>query len=98
MAVMNVTQFGQKMAVQSGIGQLMDDLGEALLDRDNVLMLGGGNPAHIAEVECHFRQSMMALLQNGSRFERVVGDYDPPEGNAEFIRAVADLMREQYGW
>jgi valine--pyruvate aminotransferase len=97
-AVMNVSQFGRKMAVQSGIGQLMDDLGEALLDKDNVLMLGGGNPAHIAEVECHFRQSMMALLQEGDRFERAVGDYDPPEGNAEFIRAIADLMREQYGW
>jgi len=96
--MMNVSQFGRKMAVQSGIGQLMDDLGAGLGDTDQVLMLGGGNPAHIAEVECHFRRSMMALLQNGSRFERAVGDYDPPEGNAEFIRAVADLLRAQLGW
>lgn len=95
---MKVSQFGRKMAVQSGIGQLMDDLGAALRDQNNVLMLGGGNPAHIGSVECHFRQSMMALLQQGNRFERAVGDYDPPEGNTAFIRAVAALLREQFGW
>ena len=95
---MNVSQFGRKMAVQSGIGQLMDDLGAAPGDQGPVLMLGGGNPAHIGEVECHFRQSMMALLQDGGRFERAVGEYDPPEGSAEFIQAVSDLLRAQFGW
>ncbi len=95
---MNVSQFGRKFAVQSGIGQLMDDLGAGLLDKDNVLMLGGGNPAHIGQVECHFRRSMMTLLQDGARFERAVGDYDPPAGSAEFIQAVADLLGKQYGW
>ena len=94
---MNVSKFGRKMATQSGIGQLMDDLGAALAHPD-VLMLGGGNPAHISEVECHFRQSMMAMLQNGDRFEHAVGDYDPPEGSARFIRAVADLLGAQFGW
>ena len=46
---MNVSKFGRKMAVQSGIGQLMDDLGAADGAKHEVLMLGGGNPAHIAE-------------------------------------------------
>lgn len=95
---MNVSQFGQKLAIQSGIGQLMDDLGAGLLDKDKVLMLGGGNPAHISLVECHFRQSMMTLLQDGARFEQTIGDYDPPAGNTEFIQAVADLLRKQFGW
>jgi len=95
---MKVSQFGRKMAVQSGIGQLMDDLGAALRDQDNALMLGGGNPAHIGQVECHFRRSMMTLLQQGNRFERAVGEYDPPEGNTAFIRAVATLLHEQFGW
>ena len=44
---MNVSKFGKKIAVQSGIGQLMDDLGAALSGEREVLMLGGGNPAHI---------------------------------------------------
>jgi valine--pyruvate aminotransferase len=46
---MNVSKFGRKMAVQSGIGQLMDDLGAARGQEHDVLMLGGGNPAHIPE-------------------------------------------------
>lgn len=86
------------MAVQSGIGQLMDDLGEALASREEVLMLGGGNPAHIGPVECHFRQSMTAMLRDGNRFERAVGNYDPPRGNVAFIQAVSALLREHCGW
>jgi len=95
---MNVSRFGRKVAVQSGIGQLMDDLGAALSSRETVLMLGGGNPAHIPEVERCFRHSMVSLLDDGDRFERAVGDYDPPQGNGEFIEATATLLREQFGW
>ncbi len=95
---MNVSKFGHKIAIQSGIGQLMDDLGAAFLCKDDVLMLGGGNPAHIPEVERHFRRSMMALLQDGDRFERAIGDYGPPAGSGEFINAMSNLLREQFGW
>lgn len=94
---MNVSKFGKKIAVQSGIGQLMDDLGAALLE-DDVLMLGGGNPAHIPEVERCLRQGMEALLRAGGRFERAVGNYDPPQGNIELIEAVSRLLRERFGW
>jgi len=95
---MKVSRFGQKVAVQSGIGQLMDDLGAALAGGPEVLMLGGGNPAHIPEVEAHFRRGMAALLADGDRFERAVGDYGPPQGNVEFIDAVASLLRDRLGW
>jgi len=95
---MNVSKFGKKIAVQSGIGQLMDDLGEAQSRAGEMLMLGGGNPAHIPEVERHLRQSMGTLLADGHRFERAVGSYDPPEGNAEFIEAVVGLLRSRFGW
>lgn len=95
---MNVSKFGRKIAIQSGIGQLMDDLGAALARKGDVLMLGGGNPAHIPEVERHFRRSMEAMLENGDRFERAIGDYDPPGGNVEFINAMAHLLCEQFGW
>ncbi len=95
---MDISKFGRKMAVQSGIGQLMDDLGEALASGRDVKMLGGGNPAHIPEVECHFRQSMTAMLQDGNRFDRAVGNYDPPCGNIAFINAMVELLRNQFGW
>lgn len=95
---MNVSKFGRKLAVQSGIGQLMDDLGAAHSMGREVLMLGGGNPAHIPEVERIFRRSMERILADGGRFERVVGNYDPSAGNIEFIEAVASLLRRQYRW
>src|SRR5512141_51035 len=96
--MMNVSKFGRKLAVQSGIGQLMDDLGAAHSMGREVLMLGGGNPAHIPEVEQLFRRSMERILADGGRFERVVGNYDPSAGNIEFIEAVASLLRRQYRW
>jgi valine--pyruvate aminotransferase len=95
---MNVSEFGRKIAVTSGIGRLMDDLGIALSGGRDFLMLGGGNPAHIPEVQKHFRESMEQLLQDGTKFERAIGNYDPPVGNREFIEAVSSLLRNKLGW
>ena len=79
---MNVSKFGKKIAVQSGIGQLMDDLGAARSQAGEVLMLGGGNPAHIPEVDRCLRQSLTALLADGRRFEQAFGSYDPAAGQS----------------
>ena len=46
---MKVSKFAKKIAMASGIGQLMDDLGNALTKSQDMLMLGGGNPAHIPQ-------------------------------------------------
>jgi valine--pyruvate aminotransferase len=95
---MKVSKFGKKIAVTSGIGQLMDDLAEALAHSRDVLMLGGGNPAHIPQVQRYFRDSMVRLLQKDREFERAIGNYDPSQGNTEFIEAVAQLLYKEYGW
>jgi len=95
---MNVSRFGRKLTVQSGIGQLMDDLGAAITGNREILMLGGGNPAHIPQVEQCFRRSMIEILADSDRFERVMGDYDPPAGNIGFLEAMAAMLRRQYGW
>jgi valine--pyruvate aminotransferase len=95
---MNVSKFGKKIAVQSGIGQLMDDLGAAASSGREVFMLGGGNPAHIPAVEERFRRSVAAMLQDGGRLDRALGSYDPPHGNKEFAEAVARLLSDQFGW
>ena len=77
---------------------LMDDLGAAMAGEQEVLMLGGGNPAHIAEVQAFFRARMQYLLDKPTEFARVVGDYDPPQGNKAFLSALADLLNHEYGW
>ena len=95
---MEVSRFGRKIAETSGIGQLMEDLGVAYSEGRNMLMLGGGNPAHIHKVQQYFRCSMEKLLSNGAEFERAIGNYDPPGGNREFIEAVSALLRSELGW
>ncbi len=96
--MMKVSKFGRKITTQSGIGQLMDDLALALAESQDILMLGGGNPAHIPAVQSCFRKSMQKLLDSGREFERAIGDYDPPQGNRQFIETVADLLGREFGW
>ena len=95
---MHFSKFGIKFTEESGILQLMDDLGEALAAGDDWLMLGGGNPARIPEVEAKFRARMNAILTNAFELENLIGSYDSPRGNRELIDATAALLRQHYGW
>lgn len=95
---MELSAFGQQFTRQSGILQLMDDLGRALAGSEEALMLGGGNPAHIPQVEQRFVARMDRMLEHAGEFERLIGNYDAPQGEQEFIEALAALLRQQYGW
>jgi len=95
---MKISRFGRKITGTSGIGQLMDDLAIALAGGRDIMMLGGGNPAHIPEVQKSFRESMENLLRDGDKFERIISSYGPAGGDHEFIEAVCALLRSQFGW
>lgn len=95
---MKFSQFGQKFTRKSGILQLMDDLGKALASAQPVLMLGGGNPSQIPEIQTYLRQRIHSILANGNEFERMLGNYDAPQGFDEFNQSVAELLKQQYGW
>ena len=95
---MEFTKFGEKFTAASGIVQLMDDLGNAVAGDDDVIMLGGGNPSYIPAVQKIFRERMEAILANGDEFERLIGNYGPPQGPPAFIEAIATLLRDTYGW
>jgi valine--pyruvate aminotransferase len=75
----------------------MDDLGAAMAG-DGMLMLGGGNPAHIPAVQEIFRKRMEAILSEPNGFETMIGNYDGSRGNAAFVEALADMLRETFGW
>jgi valine--pyruvate aminotransferase len=92
--------FASKLTEHSGITELMDDLGEALtVGKDSLRMMGGGNPDHIPAVQLLWRKQMEALLHNeGNEFDRVIADYDQPAGSPVFREAVANFLRNQYGW
>jgi valine--pyruvate aminotransferase len=76
----------------------MEDLGGALVGEDDVLMLGGGNPAHIPQVEELLRDRLLHVAQSEKRFGEALGDYDPPQGNRAMIEALSRLLRERFGW
>ena len=91
--------FGERLASGSGIQDLMDDLGRAMAGAHGpIRMLGGGNPAHIPEVQAVWRDRMTAILGNPDEFDRMMTNYDPPIGNAKFIAALAALLRAEFGW
>lgn len=95
---MKLSEFGSKLSAHAGIVSLMDDLGEAVSSGRSFRMLGGGNPARIPEVEARFRTAMQGILDNGDQFEQMVGKYDGPQGNAQFIEALAELFESEFGW
>ena len=95
---MDFSDFGKRFAGEIGIGELMDDLGDALVAEPAPLMLGGGNPAHVPEVQAVFKKRMEDILSKQGEFERVIGNYDTPQGAKAFIGALAELFRGEFDW
>jgi valine--pyruvate aminotransferase len=95
---MRYSKFGQKFTGPSGILTLMDDLGRAMSSSEPMLMLGGGNPAQIPAVQAVFRRRMEQILATPGDFERLIGNYDPPQGKPQFLEALAHLLQSRFGW
>ena len=81
-----LSEFGKRFAGKIGISELMDDLGTALSADPAPLMLGGGNPAHIPEIQAAARKRMEAILAQPGEFERLIGNYDTPQGAMPFSK------------
>jgi valine--pyruvate aminotransferase len=97
--VMKLSKFGTKFTSEAGILSLMDDLGRTLAgNTDEFVMMGGGNPGHIPEIQDYFKQRLKEILDDHQRFQELVGIYDPPQGNLSFIESCASLLRKEYGW
>lgn len=90
--------FGEKLSAHSGINELMRDLGEATSGRNDLLMLGGGNPAHLPEIELVWRKRWNEISSTSDHLERALGNYDGPQGNVDFIEALVESLRRRYGW
>ena len=95
---MKLSKFGTKFTRQSGINELMKDLGQASSSSaSDLCMLGGGNPAFIAEAQALFSREMKHLIDNGV-FEKMVGIYDGPQGEQSFREVLSDFLNQQFGW
>lgn len=94
-----LSEFGRGLGTGSGISDLMEDLGAALAQGGpDVLMLGGGQPAHIPEMDACWRKRMEEIVADPRELEHAIGNYEGPAGNERFRAAVANLFRDQFGW
>jgi valine--pyruvate aminotransferase len=100
------SKFGERLCLGSGIEELMFDLGNALAKAaeggDDMIMLGGGQPAHIPAVDAIWRRRVEEILlvesdKSGS-LEAVLGNYDPPKGTPAFLKAIAKMLNQHFGW
>lgn len=94
----NYSDFGQKFNKETGISQLMDDLGTANASEETIYMLGGGNPAQIPEAQQLFRDAMMDIMATPRRFERITSSYDSPQGDNVFIDKLCKYLNDSYDW
>lgn len=93
---MNYSDFGNRFNRYSGITHLMDDLSAGLLD-DDMVMLGGGNPAVIPRALEIFQHTLDDLQQSGDLLKALI-NYDASQGNQVFLESLANYFNEQYGW
>ncbi len=91
-----VSEFASHFGSNTAILQVMEDLSTHI--GTDVCMLGGGNPAHIPSVETTLRATLQELLDDPARCSRLLGDYDHPQGNADCIRALVELLNREYAW
>ena len=89
--------FGNKFTQHSGITELMDDLNAGVQGGDDILMLGGGNPASIPGIQDRLNELMKQLLEEGKLFN-TLANYDGPQGKNSFIDALAELFNDLYDW
>lgn len=95
---MKLSLFGEKYGGRSGIVDLMEDMGNALRVNPDLCALGGGNPARIPEAEAVFRARLQELAADPARLHKLLGVYQPPQGDEALLRQVADFLRIEYGW
>ena len=92
------SDFGARYSRRTAAAELMLDLADAMAAAAPVYMLGGGNPARIAEVEAVYRRRLTEIAADAAQFGRFAGQYSDPAGDPSFRDAVAGALAAEFGW
>ena len=95
---MEFSKFGKRFTRHTGASELMDDMGAAMDSTEPILMLGGGNPARIPEMEQVFKDQLAAIIETRDEFSRMMGNYSGSAGDGRFRQALARLLNKHCGW
>ena len=93
---MTFSLFGDKFTRHSGITRLMEDLNDGLRT-PGAIMLGGGNPAQIPEMNTYFQTLLAQMLESGKATDALC-NYDGPQGKTELLTLLAEMLRDELGW
>lgn len=92
------SDFALKFQKESGILKLMDDLGRAMHEDKNAIMMGGGNPAFIPQMQKLWRDTLHHLLTDDKSIDMMLGAYDTPQGKAEFLKILTEFYHRNFHW
>ena len=95
---MRYSNFVRTFNAHSGAKELMEDMSCPIPGIDKIYRLGGGNPAIIPEVAEIFRNELAKIAADPARFDNLASIYSEPLGDTRFREALAELLREEYGW
>ncbi len=93
-----LSAIGERLAGHTGINELMDDLGAAFDAGGDVVMMGGGNPAHVPAIEAVWQRRLTEIQNEPGALEAMLGDYDGPRGKLRFIETFAGYLRRSCGY
>jgi valine--pyruvate aminotransferase len=95
---LRLSAFGEKLSAQTGILELMDDLGRSMAGLDTVHMLAAGNPAAIPAVQEVWRRGVQRLVEDADTLDSILVNYDSSKGQPAFIEALVGFLNTRYGW
>lgn len=95
---MKLSRFGELFSRESGIVRLMDDLGNALAENPDMIMMGGGNPGRLPVAEAVFQKRLEQVMADPEKRHQLFGLYQSPKGDREFREQLASFLRQQFGW
>jgi valine--pyruvate aminotransferase len=96
--MLRLSEFGKRLTRRTGAFELMDDLGRAMGGEQSVLMLGGGNPGRVPEVEAAFKRRIVEIGNDQTAYDAGFGNYPHPAGNRRFRDSLASMLRAELGW
>jgi len=95
---LNLSTFGQKFSGDAGITVLMEDITNALSSGRDMIMMGGGNPANVPEIDVIMQQRLQKLSNDSVAVRSLLGSYDSAQGNSGLIDAFVSLFSKKLGW
>lgn len=94
----HLSNFGEKLTKKSRTFDMMSALSAATSGSNEVIPMGGGNPASIPVVNKIWQERLTEIIDNQNDFDKLISKYYMPVGKASYLGALANLFNDLYDW